>query len=652
MNGRIKLYRQSMHSGRVPESNSLASGEMMEHVLDLSKATFEISKFLKQFGFAVFPIRNFLHKSFDDWKTTLPDEPYLWDNSTGIAVALGRGNHYAIDIDQCKDIGLVTKLLEELGLPRGYLWTVKSPGGYHIHFGSEHDLPNNLVWESPDNLFGQIELKGAGSKITMPPTESKEPGHEGYYKWQFRDEPFKPPDILSPEAVMTGLSKVGVLRKPQSLNTGTNGDIKTANNFPFLDGTVKKGSRHKEAVRSASHLKSHGISKSEALQIMLNANKTLEEPLLEKEVNDTVNDIYRRYADTNNEGTNGKRSVYLTRASEITPKPVHWLWQGRIPLGALSLLAGREGIGKSTVAFWEIASLTRGTLDGKFKNNPRAVIIGATEDSWEHTIVPRLIAADADLDLVFRCEVRTSDNVDTALSLPRDLAGLENRIREVNAAMILLDPLVSRLESSLDMHKDSDVRRALEPLVKLADETDAAVIGIIHVNKSGSTDPLTQVMGSRAFAAVARAVLFVASDPEDEKVRLLGQPKNNLGSLDLPTLKFRIVQYTIPDTREDAIVTGRIEWLGESSRSINDVVAMQGISRQERDAADWLSEYLAGRGEVDFNEVIKAANQAGYSQRAIQRASKKLHVQIERKGFPSQTTWSLSGAKPPWETYN
>lgn len=45
------------------------------------------------------------------------------------------------------------------------------------------------------------------------------------------------------------------------------------------------------------------------------------------------------------------RLVKLVPASKIKVKPVHWLWDNRIPLGELTLLAGREGIAKSTIAF-------------------------------------------------------------------------------------------------------------------------------------------------------------------------------------------------------------------------------------------------------------------------------------------------------------
>src|SRR5690349_3618283 len=96
----------------------------------------------------------------------------------------------------------------------------------------------------------------------------------------------------------------------------------------------------------------------------------------------------------------GHRRVQLQPAP-TTMRPVHWLWDQRLPLGALTLLAGREGIGKSTVAYALAAQITRGTLPGRYADQPRAVAVCATEDSWEHTISPRLVAAGADLDRVF-----------------------------------------------------------------------------------------------------------------------------------------------------------------------------------------------------------------------------------------------------------
>lgn len=343
------------------------------------------------------------------------------------------------------------------------------------------------------------------------------------------------------------------------------------------------------------------------------------------------------------------RRVHLTKASDIRIRPVHWVWADRIPVGSLCLVAGREGIGKSTVAYTIAADITRGRLPGQYEGRPKAVIVAATEDSWEHTIVPRLMAAGADLDRVFRVDVTTSEGVETGLSLPRDLLATERAVAEVDAALILLDPLMSRLDGKLDTHKDAEVRLALEPLTALADRSGAGVLGLIHVNKGHSSDPLTMVMGSRAFTAVARAVLFVMTDPDDETLRLLGQEKNNLGRTDLPTLTFRIGSAHVADTAEGPVYTGQVAWVGESERTIREALESASEATDTRtavaEAGDWLRDYLTSQGgEADSKDIKAAGAKAGHSVDALKRARQRLKLVSESYGFPRQTKWALPEA--------
>lgn len=340
------------------------------------------------------------------------------------------------------------------------------------------------------------------------------------------------------------------------------------------------------------------------------------------------------------------RQLKLTPASSIRIRPVKWLWLDRLALGSLALLAGREGIGKSTVAYTIAADITRGQLPGVYRGQRRPVIVAATEDSWEHTIAPRLIAAGADLNLVYRVDVTTSEGVNTGPSLPRDLPGLEQEIQRVHAGLVLLDPLMSRLDSTLDTHKDADVRLALEPLVALADRCRVTVLGIIHVSKSSSSDPLTTVMGSRAFAAVARAVLFVMADPDDDTIRMLGQPKNNLGRSDLPTLTFQVEGVVVAETEDGPIVTGRVRWLGETDRQIREVLESAGETSDARsavgEAAGWLLDYLTSVGGTADSATIKVEGKsAGHSQDALKRARPRIKAVSESTGFPRRTYWRL-----------
>ncbi|MST32423.1 AAA family ATPase [Acidimicrobiaceae bacterium USS-CC1] len=345
------------------------------------------------------------------------------------------------------------------------------------------------------------------------------------------------------------------------------------------------------------------------------------------------------------------RRILLRPASTIQVRPVHWLWEGRLPTGSLSLLAGREGIGKSTAAYTLAGDVTRGRLAGRFYGQPKSVIVAASEDSWSHTIVPRLMAAGADLDRVFRVEVTVADVLPGELVLPDDIDALVDHVRDVDASLVLLDPLISRLDGRLDTHRDAEVRRALEPVAHLADRTGAVVLGLIHVNKSGGTDPLSTVMASKAFVAVARSVLYAMTDPDDEHRRLLGLAKNNLGRLDMPTLRYRIDGCVVADTDEGPVWTGRLIWDGETDQSITDALeaaSAPGGKSAMAEATAWLADWLEQQGGGAESSAAKAAGKAaGHSRATLERAAKKLDVAVDQHGFPRRTYWTLPASPRP-----
>lgn len=347
----------------------------------------------------------------------------------------------------------------------------------------------------------------------------------------------------------------------------------------------------------------------------------------------------------------GTSAVRLTPASTIKPRPVRWLWDGRLPAGELGLTPGRGGVGKSTFHAWMSAHLTRGTLPGVHYGTPRAVVIAATEDSWARTIVPRLIAAGADLDLVYRADVVSSDGAELQLTLPADCDALAVEVRRVGAALLSLDPLMSTINGGLDTHKDRDVRQALEPLARLADQTGVTVLGNAHFNKGAGSDPMALIMGSAAFGNVVRAALGFARDEDaEDRSCVISQVKNNLGRLDLPSLRYRVDAATI-DTDEGPAEVGRLIMLGESERTVEEILRSghgPDDERTERDAAaSWLVDYLTEQGgEANPNDAKKAARAAGFAVRTIERARSKAGVTTRRVGFGKggQWVWSLSSS--------
>jgi hypothetical protein len=348
------------------------------------------------------------------------------------------------------------------------------------------------------------------------------------------------------------------------------------------------------------------------------------------------------------------RQLTLQPASELSMRRAVYLWESRVPVGMLSLLAGREGIGKSLISQTIAADLTRGRLAGCHHTHPKGVIIVATEDAWEYVILPRLAAAGADVARCFRVNITTASYGSVELSLPDDLPALTPLVTQHDVALLLLDPIISRLGAKLDTHVDAEVRQALEPLRAFAEALQLAVVGIIHPNKSQPgipTDPLNMIMGSRAFSAVSRSTLFLQADPEIARLYLL-HIKNNVGP-PAPTLECAIRDALAGLDEAGADVHApRVDWLGardpnERWQTLLDELRRKAQATDAPDSArtgatEFLEHYLA-KGPAASTVVIKAASQAGITKRTLQRAAEDLGVnKTWTSAHPPSLLWSLA----------
>lgn len=374
----------------------------------------------------------------------------------------------------------------------------------------------------------------------------------------------------------------------------------------------------------------------------------------------------------------GPRRVSFVAASDIQMRATRWLWRHGnehwIPLGGLVLLGGREGMGKSSWTARLVAQVTLGKMEGHYLGQPKGVVICATEDAWDTTIIPRLRAAGANLDLVYRTDAEENE-ITAGLVLPTDVVALENFVREHDVAMIVLDPLLGTIATKLDAHNDRDVRQALEPLSRLAHNCGATVLGLIHQNKSSSGDLLTKLMGSRAFAAVARAVVscaFVGHRTDDDGTPIdvflgdggapgprqfaFGQLKNNLHAKVETSIRYEIETATVGFDSElaEPIVAAKVrvvdyadtmglEELDDTRRKSEDGRRKPDGSKIDQCKA-WISKYLIVNGRTPSDTVKKEAEATGgFSTSVIKRAAAELHLDIERPDPENRhwTTWDM-----------
>src|SRR3954447_24823469 len=130
--------------------------------------------------------------------------------------------------------------------------------------------------------------------------------------------------------------------------------------------------------------------------------------------------------------------------------------------------------------------VTTGACPGDMAGEPGNVLLVTGEDDPEYTVLPRLIAAGADLDRVGIVDARERDEHGEAIkgpiSPPGDVPLLKRLAREQQARAVIFDPVVGFLDRQHSAIKNQDTRRALGPLKELAEDLGCSVPAVMHLN--------------------------------------------------------------------------------------------------------------------------------------------------------------------------
>lgn len=217
-----------------------------------------------------------------------------------------------------------------------------------------------------------------------------------------------------------------------------------------------------------------------------------------------------------------KSGLVVRKAVLARARPIKSVWENRILIGYLNLLIGEEGLGKGTLAAWIGARITRGELPGALAGKPRPVAYVGDEDSWDHIWVPRLEAAGADLDL---CEQIVAGEDEDQFDVYRDAEGLAKYVAQHRNGLVYFDQLLENLGAA-DSWKSQQVRKALAPLRRVADDTQTAFLCTMHPNKRAGSFR-DRINGTPAFNELSRSSLLLARHPSDRDRRVCVRAKGN-----------------------------------------------------------------------------------------------------------------------------
>ena len=225
-------------------------------------------------------------------------------------------------------------------------------------------------------------------------------------------------------------------------------------------------------------------------------------------------------------------------------KELTWVADDMIPARKLTLMVGRSGIGKSTMALHIASSVSMGmkpfSKDEPLNNDLFAtegrVLIYTSEDDWNDTVAVRLDMMRANFDNIapLRSQRRGIEysfdwsghrERDTnGNELPSDLDLLQANLRQDPVTLIIIDPMLD-VVSGGNNNDPSVIRQAIETKINPLLETGCAVVGIHHERKDALKGDLLvdRAIGSQAWTGVARSVLHLQALP---KHKALGPSKN------------------------------------------------------------------------------------------------------------------------------
>ena len=194
----------------------------------------------------------------------------------------------------------------------------------------------------------------------------------------------------------------------------------------------------------------------------------------------------------------------------VEEQKVDWLWYPYIPYGKLTLLQGDPGEGKSTLMIHIAALLTQGKKmpDGYPVRFPERVIYQCSEDDVADTIKPRLKAAGAGCSKIAYIIDRNS-------GLTLNDERVVDALQQTHARLLVLDPFQSFLIQDGDLDCIGRMRTILGNLAVIAADYKCAIVLIGHMNKSIGGKSLYRGLGSIVITAIARSVLMVTRDEEE-----------------------------------------------------------------------------------------------------------------------------------------
>lgn len=338
----------------------------------------------------------------------------------------------------------------------------------------------------------------------------------------------------------------------------------------------------------------------------------------------------------------------------IVPRRLRWLWPGRVPRRAITMLDGDPGTGKSMMAADLAVRVAGGHTmpdgngwDGAGVGAP-VLYIGLDEAS-EIGAVPRIDAAGGDdTRRIFHWPG------DVPCTMPDDVEKVRDTVMHLGAALVIVDTLVRTAASLLKLENYQDATQVLGAWEAVAAQTGASILCLNHRTKVAHGDAMGRGYGSLGgIAGVARSMLGVSRDhgtAPGEAVRFYLDASKASYSTIAERLAYRIVPAVVAGVGDDGrtceVHTARIDWLPE----VRAVSAGERRNR-ERDAIasdeDAIARRALGNGfEGTAEELTARIVEAGVPVGRADIARRRIAISVRAQGGRNRYRWLPRTAGP------
>lgn len=250
----------------------------------------------------------------------------------------------------------------------------------------------------------------------------------------------------------------------------------------------------------------------------------------------------------------------LVRACDVPYEPPRWTISPYIQRGKGTLIQADNGTGKTAFvcAIAAHVSTGRALLDIPVET-PGNVLLLSVEDDLP-VLRGRIEASGGDLD---KCHFLTN-----AAGLSFNSPEVEEAVKQVQARLVIFDPIQAFMGAKVDMFRANETRPELAKLFEMCDRNDCACIIIAHTAKNtGDKSPVNRALGSVDIPAAMRSVLQIIENPDNECERVAVHVKCSNAP------KGQSIVYTIGDR-------GGVQWIGFSPMTADDLTAV--VKRKEK----------------------------------------------------------------------